>query len=288
MKLLRIGVACLAASALISIALAAHAADASTIDFAPLVNQIVVPVLVALLPVLVAWIVMRVRTWLGIKENSQLAACLETAMQNALALAQSRVPGVVAGLPMHTSVKSEVIAAAAKYAMDHVPDTLKQLGVTPEMLKEKLEARLSLNTTPAAESIAVPTEPGTVRSHWLIGLLALVFLLPLGACTTDGAKVDLSTPQAKVDAIDAAYTPVRLVAALCGSGAICSDPNVAANVRLAIPVADAAVAEAKKQILASDGSQSAVAQWSGYAISAVNVLSQALAAYGVKAAPAGG
>lgn len=114
-------------------------------------------------------------------------------------------------------------------------------------------------------------------------LAATLLGLTLGGCVTTGGTVDLSTPQAKSAAIDAVYTPIRIMASLCGSGLLCKDPNVAINVRIAIPVADEAVAEAKAQIMLSGGDEASIAKWSGYAISAVNVLAKALEAYGVKA-----
>jgi hypothetical protein len=45
---------------------------------------------------------------------------------------------------------------------------LKQLGVTPELLADKLKARIALNTTPADQSVAVPNDASVVRSIAMI------------------------------------------------------------------------------------------------------------------------
>lgn len=109
-------------------------------------------------------------------------------------------------------------------------------------------------------------------------LIAAAFL-SLGACasTTD------NTPQDNADKVTAIYAPVRLVASLCAAGVSkpCQDLNVRAAIKKALPIADAAVAEAVKQ-LSADSTRSNVAKWTSYAVSAVNVLSDALVAYEVK------
>lgn len=158
-KLRLLGAACaLACGALIS--LPARADVTSTaIDFAPIVQQVVVPLVIAVLGTVGTWALVRLKSWLGIKENSQLATTLDAALQNSLAFAQSRLPNVVATVPLSIATKNEVIGVAATYALAHVPDTLKALGVDQALLRQKLEARLSINTTSAEQSIAVPNAP---------------------------------------------------------------------------------------------------------------------------------
>jgi hypothetical protein len=170
MKMLRrlsVARAAACALALTTLALPALAqttpASPTSIDFRPIVNDVVMPAVVSLLGILAAWLGMKLRTWLGLQQNSALAGTLETALQNALAFAQSKVQGVIATAPLTLDVKNQVIAEAANYALAHVPDTLKALGVDQKLLIQKLEARLSLNTTPTAESIAVPADPAAVR-----------------------------------------------------------------------------------------------------------------------------
>lgn len=143
---------------------AAAAVASTVIDFGPVVSQFVVPLVIALLGILGTWLLAKAKTWLNLKNNDALAGVLETAMQNGLALAQSRIPNLVpSSIPL--DVKNEIVAVAGRYVLDHVPDALKLLGVDQTALVEKLEARLSVNTTPPAASIAVPTDPAAVRSQ---------------------------------------------------------------------------------------------------------------------------
>ncbi len=91
-----------------------------------------------------------------------------------------------------------------------------------------------------------------------------------------------STPEQKADTITLAYMPIKALATLCAAGLKpCEDPNISMNVAKAIPLADAAVNEAVKNIMANPD-QSNVAKWSSYAMSAIGILTKALIAYGVK------
>lgn len=134
---------------------------ATTVDISPLINQVLIPFAVALGSVLAAWIAAKVAALLGIKREDALAAKLEEAMKNGLALAQARLEERLGAGPINIETKHQLVATAATYARDHVPGTLKALGVTPSALQEKLEARLELNTVPPEQSVAVPTPPAT-------------------------------------------------------------------------------------------------------------------------------
>lgn len=142
----------------------APALSPTQVDIAPLINQVVVPLLGALGGLLVTWLVAKVCGWLGIQANSQVAGVLETAMQNGLAFAQSQLKDKVGNGVVPIDVKNQVIATAANYVIAHTPGAMKTLGVDQASLIQKIEARLSLNTTPAAQSIAVPTDPAGVKS----------------------------------------------------------------------------------------------------------------------------
>lgn len=135
---------------------------ATTVDISPLINQVLIPFAVALGSVLAAWIAAKVAALLGIKREDALAAKLEEAMKNGLALAQARLEERIGTGPINIETKSQLVATAATYARDHVPGTLKALGVTPAALQEKLEARLELNTVPPEQSVAVPTPAATI------------------------------------------------------------------------------------------------------------------------------
>lgn len=135
----------------------------TTIDLGPLIRDVLLPFLGVILTALLGWAAKRFSDWIGVKRDDALALKIEEAMKNGLALAQARLEQRLGPGPLHVDVKSEVVATAGKYAADHVPGALKALGVTPAALKEKLEARLELNTTPPEQSIAVPTPAATIE-----------------------------------------------------------------------------------------------------------------------------
>lgn len=115
--------------------------------------------------------------------------------------------------------------------------------------------------------------------------LAAACALALGGCASGGAKDPANTTAN----IDAAYSVVKITAALyvalpdCGPGAskVCADAAIKAQIDKALAVADVAVAEARRQILAAPD-QSTVATWTSRALSAVAVLAAALKTYGVE------
>lgn len=131
------------------------AADDTKVNLSPFVSNVVWPILSALVLALGAWGVQKVSARLGIQNNQALANTVEQALTNGLALAQSRVGDV----PLTIDVKNKIVARAAQYALDHVPEAMGKLGIGKDALLEKLEARLALNTTPPEKSVAVPTPP---------------------------------------------------------------------------------------------------------------------------------
>lgn len=135
----------------------------TTIDLGPLIRDTVLPFVSVVLTVLAGWAAKRFSDWIGVKRDDALAVKIEEAMKNGLALAQSRLEQKIGAGPINVETKSELVATAGKYAADHVPGALKKLGVTPEALQEKLEARLELNITPPEQSIAVPTPAASIE-----------------------------------------------------------------------------------------------------------------------------
>jgi len=137
----------------------APALSGTSIDFAPLLNQVVVPLAVAILPIVATWLAFKVKIWLGIQNNAALAGVVDSALTNALGYAQSLLAAKIPAGPIPLDVKNEIVAVAANYALGHVPDALKMLGVDQASLVQKLQARLTINTTPPAANIAVVTPP---------------------------------------------------------------------------------------------------------------------------------
>lgn len=155
MKLLRI----LAAGALALVFLAAGpvlaqtapTAPSTTIDFAPTINTVLLPALGFALVAVVTWAAKR---FLGIQLNKQDQATANDLMQKALAYGTSKV----GTLPLKVDVGSPVIASAVNYALEHGPEALKRLGVSPDQLAQKLVARYMDPTVPVGVT-QLPAEP---------------------------------------------------------------------------------------------------------------------------------
>lgn len=114
-----------------------------TIDFAPLFNAVIWPALSAIAVAIAGVIASRIQKRFGIEVDKR---AIETAMQNGLQLAQSKLSSSNIS---SVNVQNRIVADAANYAITHVPDALKNLGVDVSTaagkanLQEKLEARLA-------------------------------------------------------------------------------------------------------------------------------------------------
>jgi hypothetical protein len=156
MKLLRI----LAAGALALVFLAAGPALAqtaappapsTTIDLAPLISTVILPAVGTLVLGVVAWAAKR---FIGIQLDDKATATVNDVLQKGLAFATAKV----GTLPLKIDVGSPIIATAANYALEHGPDALKRLGVSPDQLAQKLVARYMDPTVPVGVT-ELPAEP---------------------------------------------------------------------------------------------------------------------------------
>ena len=112
-----------------------------TVDLAPLVNEVVLPLVTAVLSPLVPWLAYKAIQVLHLQLTKAQAATLEVAMQNGINYALGKVQAFT-NAHGQVQMKDQVVAQAAAYVLPKVPDTLKALGVTPEGLKQRIEARL--------------------------------------------------------------------------------------------------------------------------------------------------
>lgn len=117
-----------------ALAQAAAPAAPTTVNFSPFVSDVLLP---ALGTIVTGAIVYAVQRWIGIQLDARAVATVNDVLQKGLAFAQAKVGGNA----LEVNVGSPVIAMAASYALQHGPDALKRLGVSPEQLAEKLVAR---------------------------------------------------------------------------------------------------------------------------------------------------
>jgi hypothetical protein len=126
-------------------------AASTRIDFSPLIGEVLVPMLVALGGVLATWLTARLATWFKIADDAKIRELLESAIENGIALALSRLGNVSASI----EVRNQAVADAANYVIRATPDALKRFNVDPQALAEKIEARLAKRE----QAPAVPPAP---------------------------------------------------------------------------------------------------------------------------------
>lgn len=124
-----------------------------TVDLSPLFSQVVWPILSAVALALAGWIGNIARKHFGEKTGEVVQARLAEAMSEGLKLAQVQVKNSDIE---KIETQSQILAGAANYVSAHAGDTLEKLGVTPQLLDEKLSALLAPAVMVAA------AQPGTV------------------------------------------------------------------------------------------------------------------------------
>lgn len=136
------------------------ATDAFVIDFGPLFSLVIWPALSVVFLALAGVIAARIQKKWGIEVDKKT---IETAVQSGLQLAQAKVASANIS---SVTVQNKIVADAANYAIAHVPDALKNLGVDVSTeqgkasLQEKIEARLA----PAVLVAASSQEPMSVAA----------------------------------------------------------------------------------------------------------------------------
>lgn len=126
----------------------------SVVDLRPLVDQVIIPLAEAGIAPIVAWIAVRAEKFLRIQQHSKQADALEGAIWNAIHFGLNRAQTTLDGkASVHT--KGVVTTVAVKYLLPKIPGILKSLGITPEGLRERVEARLEAMSQ--APSVVVET-----------------------------------------------------------------------------------------------------------------------------------
>lgn len=124
----------------------------SMIDFSavePLVNELLLGVLTAL----ASFAAMRISGWLKARRDGELGQILEKALNMGIAFAMSRLTELEKA-HRTVEVKSVLVADAVNYALVHVPDAVKALGLSGDHLQRMIEARLGVEDVAAEKAAA--------------------------------------------------------------------------------------------------------------------------------------
>ena len=108
----------------------------TTIDVAPIINQVVVPILSAVLLTALSWAATRIASYFHIKLQDSQRAVLSTAVNNGIAYAQQALAG------RENVTLGDKASLAVSYILPKVPGALKSLGVTPDHLSQLVTAQL--------------------------------------------------------------------------------------------------------------------------------------------------
>lgn len=131
----------------------------NVVDFRPVLDQIVFPlitlVLSAIGPPIAAWAVYKVGQVAHITISANLAARVESAMQNGVTLALGRAQQAADAAGSKVEVGSPQIATAVNYTLSKVKPEMDALGITPDSLADRIEARI-LARVPAVPPAQTP------------------------------------------------------------------------------------------------------------------------------------
>ncbi|HEX7776317.1 MAG TPA: hypothetical protein VF449_07295 [Parvibaculum sp.] len=110
----------------------------------PIVNDLVLGLLTAL----ASFVVAKACDLLKAKRDGELGQILDKALGMGIAYATASLKAVEADHAT-VGVKSDIVAAAANYAVQHVPDAIAALGLDGAHLTRMVEARLGVASAAA-------------------------------------------------------------------------------------------------------------------------------------------
>lgn len=127
----------------------------AVIDFTPIIDQVVFPILAAVVTPFVTWAVWKVGQLTHITIQQAQAQVIENALVNGINFALSRAQAFA---DQHGTLptKSDVIAEATNYVVPKVPGALKTLGITPAGVAQRIEARLPKEVVSALPPNSAP------------------------------------------------------------------------------------------------------------------------------------
>ena len=104
----------------------------------------------AVITFLTGWVLMLIKTKLGLSIDDSMRASLQTAATNAAGLVLGKLGNNLQGVKV--DLRNEFIADAVNYVIKAAPDAIAHFGLTPDMIAQKILALLPqvANTTVTA------------------------------------------------------------------------------------------------------------------------------------------
>lgn len=119
------------------------------IDLAPLLTQVVIPIAAPAVAAAATWAFAAIAAHFHIKVQDSQRVLINEVINRGIAYATSKAPSTI-----NVTTGSAITDMAASYALSHAPGALRSLGVTPDSLRQMVEARLP--TGPATVELTVP------------------------------------------------------------------------------------------------------------------------------------
>ena len=123
------------------------------IDLRPLFDSVVFPILQAVLVPIAGgaatWAMVHLGRAAKVQVTQHQMATVEAAMNNGIKWAMSKAQ-TAADQHAVITPKDAIVAMAANYALPKIPTALSSLGITPQGLAERIEARLPVGFQPVS------------------------------------------------------------------------------------------------------------------------------------------
>lgn len=112
--------------------------------------EMLVGAVAVLITAILGWIAAQVKAKTGIDIEARHREALQTALTNAAGLALTRLSTTLGSKTI--DVKHPLIKQAVEYVNSAAPDAIRNFGLTPEQIAEKIVAKVGLAQAPSLEA----------------------------------------------------------------------------------------------------------------------------------------
>lgn len=131
--------------------------DTQVIDFAPLIQQYVIPALGLVITTGISWLISKAAKFFNIRIDETQRAFVMSLVERGIAVGQHRIAQIAAD-KAHIETHNMIAAEAANYVIARAPDALKHFKLTPEDVRQIISAKLSEGVVAEAKTLATSTQ----------------------------------------------------------------------------------------------------------------------------------
>lgn len=104
------------------------------------IKPYLVEIMAALVSLLIGWVVAKISKLTGLNIEARHREALQSALTNGVNYGIEKMGRSAAGMTL--DVKNVLIADGIRYVQNSVPDAIRHFGLTPERIRQLLEAKL--------------------------------------------------------------------------------------------------------------------------------------------------